>query len=126
MKTAVFSPVRWVIRLTALLVILSIAGFSAASLVTLHYHVLANGLVVVHSHPLPDNNHRNTHKHSRQQYAELNAASQVLQTMVLVPVLDLAVAEYSCGKVSLDPVSIPVFEATWYISKRGPPSISFS
>jgi len=113
-------------RLTAILVMLSVGGFSAASLVTLHYHVLADGFVTVHSHPLPDDNQRNTHKHSEQQYAELDAVNRMLETMVFGPVLDSSVAEYSSDKISLEPVSRPVSMPAWHVPKRGPPSIFFS
>ena len=116
--------IRCFIRLTAVILTLSLGGFSAVSLVTLHYHVLANGQVVAHSHPLPDSNQGSSHKHTRQQYAELDAAGQMLDTIVPEPVLYLSAAEYSTGRISLEPVSIPVFIPAWQISRRGPPFLS--
>ena len=113
-------------RLIAVLVILSIAAFSAASLVTLHYHILPGGFVIAHSHPLPDDNHRNNHEHSRQQYAVLDAASQILDTVVLVPVPELPAERLYCGRVEVDPVSISYAAPAWHVFRRGPPSVTFS
>jgi len=117
---------RHLTRFTAIVVMLSIAGFSAASLVTLHYHILDIGLIVVHSHPLPEGNHNNSHRHSEREYAVLDAASQTLEKIVLEPVLDTPIAECSCGRITFDPVSISISTTTLDVSKRGPPSLFFS
>ncbi len=118
------SLTRRFLRLTAITVMLSVCGFSVASLITLHYHVFADGLVVAHSHPIPDDNQRNTHKHSRQQCAELDAANQILDKLVSAQVLDLLLERHCYTNISFDPVSIPASVPAWHIFKRGPPTIS--
>ena len=120
------SPARYIFRLTAIIALLSMGGFNAATLATLHYHFLADGYVVAHSHPLPDGDKRNSHTHSKQEYAELDAACLLLDTMVVGATFDLPAILLSCDKVTLQSVSIPMSTAPRQDSARGPPSLSFS
>ena len=118
------SPKSCFIKSIAVLVVVSVAGFGAASLVTLHYHILHNGLVVAHSHPLRSNHQRNTHNHSEQEYAELDAISQLLETVVLPSVLH-AFLDLDClSGFLIDPSFVPTSVTAWYILQRGPPFVS--
>lgn len=72
-------------RLIAIFLLLSLTGFSAASLFSLHLHVLPGGRVVIHSHPLPDDNDEHSHNHSQQEYVALEAATRILEAGALIP-----------------------------------------
>ena len=113
-------------RSVAILVLLAVTGFGAALLATLHYHVLADGLVVAHSHPLPDDNHRKTHKHTRQEYVELDAAAQILDTLVLGLVQAEPLLPDLRDDVVSEDVSIPISVSAWHFFRRGPPFMSYS
>jgi hypothetical protein len=112
------------IRSTAIFVILSLSGFIAGSLVTLHYHILASGLMVAHSHPLPDDSRRNTHKHSDHEYAVLSAESLTLEHITLGPVTDFSVVENLRGMVWCESVPVSISTTAWHNFRRGPPSNS--
>ena len=117
---------RLFIVLTAILAILSLGGFNAATLITLHCHFLADGHAIVHSHSLPDNNRRTPHNHTQREYAELDAACLLLDTMVVEAVLDSEVAFCSCGKITPDSVFLPPSDLVRQTSARSPPSLYFS
>ena len=113
-------------RSIAVVVILSVVGFAAASLVTLHCHILGDGYIIVHSHPLRGDSHRNTHSHSDQQYLELNAASQILETIIIPPALDGILAlPFFCNAV-FDSASTPASATASYHPQRAPPCVLFS
>ena len=110
----------------AVLVILAVLGFGAASLVTLHYHILINGLVVVHSHPLRGDSPRKNHDHSKQQYAELNATTHLLETIVLPPDLDGFIDFPFVSQAFLESNPILVSVTAWHPSPRAPPFVVVS
>ena len=74
--------------LTVLVLILSIAGFSAASLVSLHIHVLPDGRVVSHSHSHSDTDDRTgrDHGHNQREYTVLSAVTHFLSKITFAAV----------------------------------------
>jgi len=54
-------------------------GLSLASFSSFHLHVFPGGRPVVHSHPLPDDNGKRSHDHTRQEYVALEAAAKILE-----------------------------------------------
>jgi len=68
-------------RAATLVVTLSIASFNIACAIGLHLHMLPNGRVVVHSHPVQkDKDGATGHQHSSDESAVLNACSKLLQS----------------------------------------------
>ena len=67
-------------RTAVIIVVLSITGFIAASVICLHLHILPDGRVVVHSHPVhKDEENGSRHQHTADQYAILTALGNLLQ-----------------------------------------------
>jgi hypothetical protein len=75
------SVIRLLICLTLMV---TLVGYGAASLSTLHIHVLPDGRLVVHSHPLPDDEGRHEHGHTQQEYVAIQAATRALETGGLI------------------------------------------
>ena len=68
-------------RLPAMLVVLAVAALSFTYHINLHLHILPDGRVVAHSHPLtPDDRGRAKHQHLGNEYAVLNALAKLLLT----------------------------------------------
>jgi len=113
-------------KLATVILTLSLAGLCSASHITLHYHILADGRVVVHSHPLSNGSSRQNHEHSRQQYTQLDAAAQILDTIILGSFDNLTIISCPCGIAHIEigslPLSIPVFP----FAQRAPPSVPHS
>ena len=67
-------------RAAAILVVLTIVSFNAASVIDLHLHTLGDGRVVVHSHPVDkDDEGGSQHQHTANEYAVLNTLGKLLQ-----------------------------------------------
>ena len=81
MKSQSVSAVSSLIfRALAIIVVLSTVGFIAASVICLHLHVLPDGRVVVHNHPVhKDEENGSKHQHTADQYAILTALGNLLQ-----------------------------------------------
>ena len=68
-------------RLVAVLVIISLATFRTAIFLTLHVHVLPDGRVVVHSHPVDkEEEQKSHHEHTDSEYALLTALGHLPQS----------------------------------------------
>ncbi len=78
-RDAAFAGIT-MMRLTAVAVSITLALFQLAYVSNLHVHVLPDGRVVVHSHPVErDSNSGSGHKHSQNEHAFLNALGKLLQ-----------------------------------------------
>ena len=64
-------------RALALLLIVAMLTVGIASVVGLHLHVLPDGRLVVHSHPV--SNRSSQHHHSSHEFALLDAAAHIFQ-----------------------------------------------
>jgi len=93
-----FSPVALIlVRAIAVFIVLAIVIFITASVLGLHLHVLPDGRVVVHSHPVDGGDEgRSRHQHTEHEYAVLSALGRPLQVHSL---------ETGWSIVSIDPVS---------------------
>jgi len=112
-------------RAAAIIVVLSIGGFIAASVICLHLHVLPDGRVVVHSHPLhKDEDNGSKHQHTAHQYAILTALGNLLQgyafsicwTPVSIALVSSLVDLYSDNAVS--------YLVVGCINQRAPPQFT--
>ena len=68
------------VRAIAVLVVFAVALFVTANVTGLHLHVLPDGRVVVHSHPVDrDGEGGSRHRHTEHEYAVLSALGKPLQ-----------------------------------------------
>ena len=97
-----FSPVALVlVRAIAVFVVLAIVIFITANVLGLHLHVLPDGRVVVHSHPVDGGDEgKSQHQHTEHEYAVLSALGGPLQVHSL---------EAGWSMVCIEPVS-PLIE----------------
>lgn len=97
-----FSPIALVlVRAIAVFVVLAIVIFITANVLGLHLHVLPDGRVVVHSHPVDGGDEgKSRHQHTEHEYAVLSALRRPLQVHSL---------EAGCSTVGIEPVS-PLIE----------------
>ncbi len=112
-------------RAAAIIVVLSIVGFIAVSVVCLHLHVLPDGRVVVHSHPVhKDDENGSKHQHTAHQYAILTALGNLLQgydfsicwTLVSIALVSSWVDLYSDNAV--------LYLVVGYVNQRAPPQVT--
>ncbi len=111
-------------QLTALLLVFAIVSFNVGQMHGLHLHVLENGRVIVHSHPVNDGDrHGDRHAHSTHSYTVIGAVGKILLTdcpdrafEARVPGGTVAVAE----QFRFYPYSRIVIIAR---DKRGPPDL---
>ena len=111
--------------LTVFVLILSIAGFSAASLVSLHLHILPDGRVVVHSHSHSDTGNKTGrhHNHTQREYTVLSAVNHALSKFTLLTV-DVPVLFYTIWYII--PFGIDFYLPFSFIRNvtgRSPPSL---
>ena len=108
-------------RLICLILVATLIGFGGASLSTLHVHVLPDGRLVAHSHPLPDDEGGHEHGHTQQEYVAIQAAARALETGGLTsddgPLIELLVCGISevSGEQSLPTTLVSA------ASERAPP-----
>lgn len=114
-------------RLIAALVALAIISFKATSLLTFHIHVLPDGRVIAHSHPLPgSNDHEERHKHTSWEYIFLDAVGHSYQADDLAVVNNHITIKQVCTRFEdgqINPVTCIFFYSQ---IKRAPPFVSFS
>lgn len=67
-------------QLVSLLLVVSLVGYGVSSLLNLHIHVLPDGTIVAHSHPIPDEEGGHKHKHSHKEFEAIKAAVNALTT----------------------------------------------
>ncbi len=113
-------------RLIAALLLLSLTGFSAASLFSLHLHVLPSGRVVVHSHPLPDDNDERSHNHSQQEYVALEAATRILEAGAFTPTDGPPINSDLRGIFYIDDELSLLIAPHSLVAKRAPPLLPLS
>jgi len=111
----------------AVFVALAIIGFKATSLITLHIHILPDGRVVAHSHPLPGNQDDDSkHKHTPHEYVILNAVVHSYQADDLSSFGIQVAIKRLCTQVEdgqINPIVCLFFSSH---TKRAPPLFSFS
>lgn len=114
-------------RLIAAFVALVIISFKATSLITLHSHVLPDGRIIAHSHPLPgSSDHEERHKHTSWEYIIFDAVGHLYQADNLT-VVDIRIdAKQLFARIDdgqTNPTSYIFFYSQ---TKRAPPFLSFS
>lgn len=125
MKSRPPSPVAsLLVRAVAVLAIFAVATFNTAYVSSFHLHVLPNGRVVVHSHPVDgDEENGSRHQHTGHEYVILSALGSLLQ-------VDHVAIDWS--PVYIEPVtSLVEFSdendiaclVARSINKRGPPKV---
>ncbi|MCP4685002.1 MAG: hypothetical protein GY867_06070 [bacterium] len=112
-------------RLAAILVIVSVAGLSLTSTLGLHLHTLADGRIVVHSHPAQNGEKNGSgHQHSSGEYATLDVFGKLLQSADL----NVTAVEVSVPLCSgwLEPFGSTARPHSGFISVygRSPPSVT--
>jgi hypothetical protein len=108
-------------RLTAIILMLSLMGFSAASLLSLHIHVLPNGRVVAHSHPHSDDDSEHQHHHTAQEFVVLQVAGRTLETGGIISVGELTIEFQPRGAITCY-VDLSAFAAPVpLVTGRAPP-----
>ncbi|MBD3401752.1 hypothetical protein GF420_02565 [candidate division GN15 bacterium] len=109
----------------AVLVVLALSAFQAASVLGLHVHVLPNGRVVVHSHPMDrDASGRSTHQHTEHDFAVLNAVGKVLQTDFPHFCVSTSPEFEASFQVVTSAEPVVVATVTTSAHKRSPPAVS--
>lgn len=66
-------------RLICLTLVASLVGFGGATLSTLHVHIMPDGRIVAHSHPLPDGDGKHEHRHSQQECETIQCSLRALE-----------------------------------------------
>ena len=110
-------------RIVAVILTLSLVGYSSAWYTTVHYHILADGRVIVHSHPLSKGRTPENHEHSRRQYAELDAAAQILDTIVIGSPEIPAMLTCPCGIAHIGTGLFRAFDPVIQAVQRAPPAV---
>ena len=100
---------------------LSLTGFSAASLLSLHLHVLPSGRVVAHSHPLPGKDSERSHDHSQQEYMALDAAARIFNSGDVFSADGLIFVADCHVLTQTNDQSSPSFTLLLYETGRAPP-----
>ena len=75
---------KYIRQLTALLLLLSIAGICYLPFANLHMHVLPDGRIEIHSHSLPGQSSRKEHQHSQQEVTVYKAFGKILESDAFV------------------------------------------
>ena len=113
-------------RAITVAVVLAIASFSAASVLSLHLHILPDGRAVVHSHPIKkDRSEGARHHHSDHDYAIISVLAKVL----LSDMQGLgwtSLHQHTCStRLELIVQTAVSFVDTASPNKRGPPAVTF-
>ena len=111
-------------KIIAVAVVLAIASFSVASVLSLHLHILPDGRAVVHSHPFKkDRGEGARHHHTDHDYAVISVLAKVL----LSAMQDLgwtSLHQYTCSsRLDQFEETAVSFVDTTSPNKRSPPSV---
>ena len=112
------------IRAMAILVILAVAIFDTAYVLGLHIHVLPDGRVVTHSHPIDRSEESGSqHQHSDYEYAVLTASGRVIQADCLHIGWSPVYIELATSWIELPDDNVISGLVSSSLNMRGPPKV---
>lgn len=86
-----FSLYKNLLRLLSIFILLSLVGYSAAALTSLHVHILPDGRAVFHSHPSGNEHSENPenkqHSHTNSEYLFINHYTSLLNNAIIIIVI---------------------------------------
>lgn len=120
-----FNCRKSLIKIIAIIGLLSFALFMAFSVAKLHIHTLPNGRIIAHSHPFDsdDGDGRQSHRHSAREFAQINTINKTLSNLLIIAIV------LTFFKVILYPPicdTINIFRSAPYLchhQNRAPPPV---
>lgn len=110
------------IRMTAVAVVVTLALFQTAYISNLHVHVLPDGRIVAHSHPVErDSKSGSGHQHLQYEYSYLNALGKLLQADITTFSAAALYLVWTQPKAETHDQCILLPGYTSSASRRGPP-----
>ncbi len=107
----------------AFMLIAAIISFEAAYFSGLHLHILADGRVVVHSHPI-DASHKGTHHHTKREFTFLSALGNLIKITQLdfgvLPVVITSLLYF----IDITEEGVFSYLATGVLNDRSPPAVN--
>lgn len=111
-------------RAMAVLVILSVAIFDTAYVLGLHLHVLPDGRVVAHSHPVDRSEESGSqHQHTKQDYAVLSVFGRLLEVHAFAAGWSAICVESVGSCIVLSHENVISTFAALEVDKRAPPEV---